>query len=256
MVKAYAQKSCRYYFAPWRITILTPGSAHGQESQSCWGERRKQTNLFQSTSGDADLAISMIFLHSPFLKACTTSFRLFQCLLKRQLCWEVSLPNCVSLSFLWVKVMTAQNKSSVTEERLSWLESKFALGRRVTPKVFKQIFHSQKPIQVNKCWSEHFSDPKFSQICYELRFLDWSILTYIRVFMLEPKQRRLLKKWGHHQKIASWKFHDDFCKQRSCIFLWMGSIGRRRDEPPRRTPGRRRRGVPVSLLWLETRAVC
>lgn len=86
-------------------------------------------------------------------------------LLKHQQVW-------VSLSFLWVEIMTVQNKSSVTEERLSWLKSKFAQGRRVTPKAFKQIFHSQKPIQVNKCCKEHLSDPKFSQICYELKFLD------------------------------------------------------------------------------------
>lgn len=56
--------------------------------------------------------------------------------------------------------MAVQNKSSVTKERLSWLKSKFALGCRVTPKAFKQIFHSQKPIQVNKCCKEHSSDPQ------------------------------------------------------------------------------------------------
>lgn len=60
--------------------------------------------------------------------------------------------------------MAVQNKSSVTEERLSWLKSKFALGRRVVPKAFKQIFYSQKPIQVNKC-KEHLSDPKFCLSC-------------------------------------------------------------------------------------------
>lgn len=87
--------------------------------------------------------------------------------------------------------MTLQNKISVTEEMLSWLKSKFALGRGVTPKAFKQIFHSQKPIQVNKCSKEHSSDPKFSQICYKLKILDWYILTYIHMFVLDLKHRCL-----------------------------------------------------------------
>lgn len=70
---------------------------------------------------------------------------------------------------------------------LSWLKSKFALGRRVTAKAFKQIFHSQKPIQVNKCCKEHSGDPTSSNSCWELKFLNWSILTYIHVFMLDLK---------------------------------------------------------------------
>ncbi len=92
-------------------------------------------------------------------------------------------------AFSGLKIMTVQNKSSVTEERPPWLVSKFALGRRVTPKAFKQIFHSQEPFQVSKCSKEHLSDPEFCQICYELKFLDGSILTYIHVFMLELKQK-------------------------------------------------------------------
>lgn len=87
--------------------------------------------------------------------------------------------------------MTVLNKSPVTEERLPWLKSKFVLGHRVTPKAFKQIFHSQKPIQVNKCCKEHSTDPKFPQICYKLKFLEQSILTYIRVFMLDLKTKKL-----------------------------------------------------------------
>lgn len=66
----------------------------------------------------------------------------------------------VSLSFLWVKIMTVQEQKLCHWRKVSWLESKFALGRRVTPKAFKQIFHSQKPIQVNKCFKEHSRDPE------------------------------------------------------------------------------------------------
>lgn len=102
-------------------------------------------------------------------------------------------PQVCQFAFSRGKIMTAQNKSSVTEDKLSWLMSKFALGRRATPKAFEQIFHSQKPIQVNKCCKKkkHSSDPKVSQICVDLRFLDGSTLTYIHV---GPETEKLLKK--------------------------------------------------------------
>lgn len=55
--------------------------------------------------------------------------------------------------------------------------------------------------------------PKLSQICYELKFLDWSILTYIRVFMLALKQR------------SCWKMRTELKKKNGIIevpwrFLW------------------------------------
>lgn len=95
--------------------------------------------------------------------------------------------------------MTVQNKSSVTEERPSWLKSKFALGRRVTPKAFKQIFHSQKPIQVNKCCKEHSSDPKLAHLLGaqipKLVYTDLYTCVYVG-----PETEKLLKNEGTIKK--------------------------------------------------------
>lgn len=66
-------------------------------------------------------------------------------LLRKSVCQE---------AFDQVKIMTTQNKSCVTRERLSQLKSKYVQEHGGYTQEFKQTSHSQKRIQVKACSKE------------------------------------------------------------------------------------------------------
>lgn len=136
----------------------------------------------------------------------------------------------VSLSFLWVKIMTVQEQKLCHWRKVSWLESKFALGRRVTPKAFKQIFHSQKPIQVNKCFKEHSRDPEAlpdllrAQIP-RLVHTEWPIY----VCLCWNWNREAAEKWGQNRK-NKWHHRSSmttFANTEVAYFSWQVKTFRR-----------------------------
>lgn len=102
----------------------------------------------------------------------------------------------VCVSKLWAGKNYDHAQQKLRQHRKDILQVQICSGTQGYTQEFKQIFYSQKCMQVNKCSKEPLNDPKFSWIHYNRTEtgLYWPIYCTVCVFIVDQTED-LLKYW-------------------------------------------------------------
>lgn len=99
-------------------------------------------------------------------------------------------PQQVCVSKLWEGKNYDHAQQKLRQHRKDILQVQICSGTQGYTQEFKQIFYSQKCIQVNKCSKEPLNDPKFSWIHYNRTEtgLYWPIYCTVYVFIVDQTE--------------------------------------------------------------------